>query len=381
MLPNTPLIPTTLLLLLFHSIAVSASPVPPTTTTTTNTTAVSSSAACESVHFFIARGSEEPYPGRQASLVDATCSGIPSCGYEDITYPATFSDYCASAHAGVTNGAAQITAYAARCPGAKLVLTGYSQGGHVIGDILGGGGGSFQGCTQPTNTGLSPTSSPGNQIVAATFFGDVRHAARQTYNAGTGASGSGIWPRSGPQLTSLNTRFSTSLRSWCLSGDPVCARGDDFNAHTAYFDIYTKEAAAWLIPPGVQMTGPIVRMGPFELHVSDPAFFNTTYRQGGKWDKYAWNVDAFTAKAATIFTPDHPRHKARREPLNPYFAKSEIFKRQEMLHRRLRKLLAQITRFAGQQRGKEESRQCWSSGLCKRRPPPMDLCDVVSLLA
>lgn len=121
-------------------------------------------AACQAVHVFIARGSTEPYPGRQGALADAICAGVSGgCGYEDIQYPATFENYCASAGAGVKNGIAQLNAYAKRCPSAKLVLTGYSQGGHVVGDILGGGGGNFQGCTQATTPALSATSSPGNQ--------------------------------------------------------------------------------------------------------------------------------------------------------------------------------------------------------------------------
>ncbi|KAI1480477.1 carbohydrate esterase family 5 protein [Daldinia sp. EC12] len=203
--------------------------------------------ACEDVHFFIARGSTEPYPGRQVDLVNRVCEGLSSCGYEDIKYPATFEDYCNSAFAGVTNGIAQITAYAERCPDAKLVLTGYSQGGHVVGDILGGGGGPFQDCTQKTNTPLSPETSPGNKIVAATFFGDVRHTASQVYNVGTGADGNGIWPRSGTGLESLN-RFSELLHSWCFADDPVCGGrgGTDYEWHTAYFNQSTPEAAAWV---------------------------------------------------------------------------------------------------------------------------------------
>ncbi|KAI0843660.1 carbohydrate esterase family 5 protein [Hypoxylon sp. FL0890] len=200
---------------------------------------------CQDVHFFIARGSTEPYPGRQEVIVIAVCEGLSSCGYEDIIYPATFEDYCNSAFAGVSNGTAQITAYAERCPDAKLVLTGYSQGGHVVGDILGGGGGAFQDCTQPTNTPLSPETSPGNKIVAAIFFGDVRHTASQSYNVGTGAAGNGIWPRSGSALESLN-RFTESLHSWCLVDDPVCAGGSDPNAHTSYFEVYTSDAAEWV---------------------------------------------------------------------------------------------------------------------------------------
>ncbi|KAH7024438.1 Alpha/Beta hydrolase protein [Microdochium trichocladiopsis] len=203
-------------------------------------------AACQSVHVFIARGSTEPYPGRQGALATAICSGISSCGYEDITYPATFDNYCTSAQAGVVNGKAAITAYAARCPNAKLVLTGYSQGAHVIGDILGGGGGNLGSCTQQTSTGLSRTSSPGNKIAAALFFGDVRHVASQSYNTGSGAAGAGMWPRSSSQLSSLNT-YSSVMRSWCLSGDNVCAAGGrDPSAHTSYFNVFTQEAAAWV---------------------------------------------------------------------------------------------------------------------------------------
>lgn len=84
-------------------------------------------APCQAVHIFIARGSEEPYPGRQGALATAICSGLTSCGYEDIMYPATFTSYCTSVQSGVTNGTAAITAYATRCPNAELVLTGYSQ--------------------------------------------------------------------------------------------------------------------------------------------------------------------------------------------------------------------------------------------------------------
>lgn len=54
-----------------------------------------------------------------------------------------------------------------------------------------------------------------------------------------------MWPRSGSQLSSLNA-FSSVLRSWCNSGDPVCAGGSDGNAHTSYFTQFTTEAAAWV---------------------------------------------------------------------------------------------------------------------------------------
>lgn len=73
----------------------------------------------------------------------------------------------------------------------KLILPSL-QGAHVVGDILGGGGGSFQGCTQRTVQGLNPTTSPGNKIKAALLWGDVRHTANQAYNTNTGASRTGV---------------------------------------------------------------------------------------------------------------------------------------------------------------------------------------------
>lgn len=83
---------------------------------------------CDAVHVFLARGTSEDYPGRQISVVNAVCDGISSCGYEDIQYPASFvPDYCTSVGVGVVNGTSQITAYAAQCPNAQLVLSGYSQ--------------------------------------------------------------------------------------------------------------------------------------------------------------------------------------------------------------------------------------------------------------
>ena len=48
-------------------------------------------------------------------------------------------------------------------PHSKLVLAGYSLGAQIVGDMLAGGGGGFYGCTERTNSGLSPYSSPGNQ--------------------------------------------------------------------------------------------------------------------------------------------------------------------------------------------------------------------------
>lgn len=127
---------------------------------------------CTSVHTFLSRGYNEPYPGRQGKLVQAICSGLgnSSCDYEDIVYNNAFgAEYCGAVVAGRRAGVAQITAYNRRCPDTKLVLSGYSQGAHVLGDILGSGGGGgggggevfMQGCTTPKAAGIERDAAPG----------------------------------------------------------------------------------------------------------------------------------------------------------------------------------------------------------------------------
>lgn len=120
---------------------------------------------CDDVHFFLARGNNEPYPGRQGELVAATCDGVSSCGYEDLIYSALYTDLsCQTTYDGAIAGHIQMTAYAERCPDSKLVLAGYSQGGQIAGDILGGGGGeSFNGCIQPETPPLDRSTSPGSK--------------------------------------------------------------------------------------------------------------------------------------------------------------------------------------------------------------------------
>lgn len=124
-----------------------------------------STAKCDDVHFFLARGNNEPYPGRQAALVAATCSGLSSCGYEDLIYSALYTDLsCQTTYDGAIAGHVQMAAYAASCPSSKLILAGYSQGAQIVTDILGGGGGvSFNGCIQPNTPALDRTTSPGNK--------------------------------------------------------------------------------------------------------------------------------------------------------------------------------------------------------------------------
>ncbi|KAF5531739.1 acetylxylan esterase 2 [Fusarium napiforme] len=202
---------------------------------------------CKDVHIFLAKGNNEPYPGRQGKLAGAICSGLKSCDYEDIQFQNALEDpFCNSVTEGVKNGIKQITAYNKKCPDSKLVVSGYSQGGQVVGDILGGGGGVFfQNCVEPDLQGLNPKTLPGSKIVAAMVFGDTRHTKDQPYNVLSGKGKDGLFPRPAGMLENLAS-YGDVFRNYCVETDPICAKGDEVETHLNYFDVFTDDAAAWV---------------------------------------------------------------------------------------------------------------------------------------
>ncbi|TLD24363.1 hypothetical protein PspLS_06894 [Pyricularia sp. CBS 133598] len=222
------------------------------------------STSCHDYQLFIARGSDEPYPGRAATLIRDTCGkltkdGKVTCGYEDIVFNANVSTapapaYCVSTAEGSANGQQQMKTYASRCKDSNLILIGYSQGGIVAQDVMGGGGGPLFECDQATNGPLKKTESPGSQIVAALTFGSVRHTPNQPFSFGPGANFPGVRPREGDQLKNLKV-YEDRYRDWCNSNDPICAVGDKpviVANHLNYFQVFAEEAATWLAETAVK---------------------------------------------------------------------------------------------------------------------------------
>ncbi|EOA83622.1 carbohydrate esterase family 5 protein [Exserohilum turcica Et28A] len=203
-------------------------------------------APCADVVIFMARGNDAPYhDGRTFPFVEATCGKLTAegktCDYMDIQFDVTLGgDYCAQVAEGARNGISQITAFQQKCPCTHIVVNGYSEGAHVVGDVLGGPGG----CTFVSN-GLDSTSPAGKAIAAALLWGDVMHTANQPYNVLDGASKQKN-PRSAGDLARLN-RYAPVLRSYCAAGDPVCAGGSIVADHLNYFELYTDDASSWVV--------------------------------------------------------------------------------------------------------------------------------------
>jgi hypothetical protein len=227
---------------------------------------------CKPFHIFLARGSDEPYPGRQGNLTRQICSrlgGEDQCGYENIEYPAKSTawgkdEWCKSAAKGAANGQAQFSGYAQNCPNSSLILLGYSQGASVAQDILGGGGGQVFECSQATNPALdSKVGEKGNYgilanikqyadlftVVAAVTFGAVARSKNQNFTVGDGKPYDGTRARTTEQLANLN-KYSDRLQDYCHFGDPICAIGStpqELDAHLNYFMLHNKEVIDWVV--------------------------------------------------------------------------------------------------------------------------------------
>ncbi|KAF2623482.1 carbohydrate esterase family 5 protein [Macroventuria anomochaeta] len=210
---------------------------------------------CKPYHVFIARGSDEPYPGRLGNITSEICKqiGDNDCSFENIEYPAKSTawgkdEWCKSAGKGAANGQAQLKAYAEKCSESKLILLGFSQGAAVTQDIMGGGGGQVFECTQDTNPALDWSTSPGSRVIAAVTFGAVVRSKDQNFTVGEGVKYDGQRARTPEQLEALQ-KYSSVLLDYCHYGDPMCAVGSepaDVYAHLDYFLEHNQDVSKWI---------------------------------------------------------------------------------------------------------------------------------------
>ncbi|KAI1122789.1 trichodiene oxygenase [Nemania abortiva] len=114
----------------------------------------------------------------------------------------------------------------------------------------------------------------------------------------------------------------------------------------AYYDVVCNGQYTFKIAEMHKKYGPIVRISPYELHISDPGFHEKIYSREGEWDKYAWAYDAFGAPLSTICAIDHNIHKHRRAAVNPFFSKANVAAKSDIILRLVEKLCSRIDEFA-----------------------------------
>ena len=159
-----------------------------------------------------------------------------------MSYPATLNNYNNSSLQGINALKTQLTNLVNSCPNTKVVLMGYSQGAHVVLDVLGGGqGGSLGTATAPI------ASNIGSHVQAVATFGDPRHVVNgPQFNLGT-ANTNGLFPRSQTQINTLNGGYASKIHAWCDNNDEFCDSGASLNVHLTYLDRYQNAAATFVL--------------------------------------------------------------------------------------------------------------------------------------
>jgi acetylxylan esterase len=198
--------------------------------------------ACSAVEIITARASGEAAgEGITGALVTQIInSSHQTVGRASVTYPATLNNYASSSAQGVSALKQQLTTQVQNCPSQKIVLAGYSQGAHVILDVLGGGGGGSLGATTaPIAANIA------SHVVAVISFGDPRHVTNQAFDLGTSRR-NGLFPRTNAQLQALSG-FSSKINAYCDTNDEFCDSGVSLNVHLTYLDRYQDAGASFVL--------------------------------------------------------------------------------------------------------------------------------------
>ena len=204
-----------------------------------------SGSGCAQVNIIVARASTEAQgqgiTGNLATQVQNASAQTVST--EAVVYPATLNNYASSESQGVRNAEQELSTAVSSCPSQKQVLMGYSQGANVVLDVV----------TGNAEVRPSPVVGPASaanlgHVVAIVGFGDPGNIVKQAWDLGTDTTTNGIFPRSSTQLQAL-TSFGagTSTRSWCDTGDPYCAGGNNLNTHLTYLNRYQNAAASFVL--------------------------------------------------------------------------------------------------------------------------------------
>lgn len=96
-------------------------------------------------------------------------------------------------------------------------------------------------------------------------------------------------------------------------------------------------------------TGPVIRISPTEIHVSDPDFYNVLYAGGSqRRDKDLFVVRGFYCPDSEFCTQDHDLHRMRRMALNPFFSKQAVQRLEPMIQSKIDLLGKRLREFAQQ---------------------------------
>ena len=94
--------------------------------------------------------------------------------------------------------------------------------------------------------------------------------------------------------------------------------------------------------------GPIIRINPYELHISDPNYYDTLYAStasGEKRNKWQWYTKMLGSPSSGFTTIEHHLHRVRRAPLNNFFSMASVRRLQPVIEEKAETLIERIRGF------------------------------------
>jgi cytochrome P450 len=92
-----------------------------------------------------------------------------------------------------------------------------------------------------------------------------------------------------------------------------------------------------------RLTGPVIRITPDEIHLSDPDHYETIHRIGTKYTKYARYYNAFSISYSSFTAASNEVHRRRRAALNPFFARKMVLTLEDVVQSQAEKMCALVT--------------------------------------
>ncbi|KAH8594870.1 cytochrome P450 [Bisporella sp. PMI_857] len=118
--------------------------------------------------------------------------------------------------------------------------------------------------------------------------------------------------------------------------------------YEAYYDLILGGKYTFKIIELHKQYGPIIRISPWELHISDPDFYETIYASSAslrRTNKYSWFTKSFGMDGSIFATAEHDLHRLRRAALAPFFSMASVRRLQPVLQERVDVLMQRLKGF------------------------------------
>lgn len=118
--------------------------------------------------------------------------------------------------------------------------------------------------------------------------------------------------------------------------------------YAGYHDLYRGGQLVFVLRDLHRQYGPVVRIQPDLVHVSDPRFIDKLYSQSPKQrrERFYTVLRPLFADGSMLATQDHEFHQKRRAALNQYFSRQNVRRLEEDINSTLRNLLRRFDGWA-----------------------------------